>query len=355
MRVSLYIRVSTDEQAEHGYSVPEQRRELLAHAEREGMEVVEVVVDEGYSGAVGVRPGLDRITKLAEAGEIDVVLAKKRNRLFRDRYIRIGYERSMREYGVRLVALDDAGHRFADAVMDEFSDWYREEVAKNTVAGRMEKARQGKLIATHTPIFGFDYTPDREGFVVVPESMAVVERVIRSVAVGESLHGVKRQLENSGVPAPAGGRLWGVKTVREIVTEDAYRPHAYKELAPLLSGEAVARLDPEGEYGIVWYPRRKVKTLEPDPERGYRRPQKTTQRAREEQVAIPVVSSGIPRDVVDAARERLRDNRPSRSNGHRVYELAGRIRCAECENLMGTNRKVSGSALPLLPLLALPA
>src|SRR5215204_503915 len=57
----------------------------------------------GHSGALCVRPVLDRIMELAEAGVIEAVLAKRRARLFRDRYLRMGYERSLLEYGVRLV------------------------------------------------------------------------------------------------------------------------------------------------------------------------------------------------------------------------------------------------------------
>jgi site-specific DNA recombinase len=143
VRVAVYIRVSTDEQSKSGYSIPEQKRELLTHAERQGWLVVDIIEDDGHSGAVGIRPGLDRIMEMAEAGEIDVVLAKKRNRLFRSRYYRLMYEKDLRELGVRMVALDDTGNRFADAMNDEFNDWFREEVRKNTIAGRMEKAREG--------------------------------------------------------------------------------------------------------------------------------------------------------------------------------------------------------------------
>ena len=318
VRVVLYIRVSTDEQVEHGFSIPEQKRELLSHAEREGWYVVDTVVDDGYSGSVVTRPGLDRVTRMAESGEIDVVLAKKRNRLFRSRYWRLAYERDLKELGVRLVALDDTGNRFADAVSDEFADWYREEVAKNTTAGRMQKAREGKLIATHTPIFGFEYTPDREGYVVVPERMAIVEQVIRLVARGRSLHSIKKELEREGIPAPRGGRVWNESTLRNMVLEDAYR-------------------------GVVWYPKRKVTQLDPDPQNGYRRPHRTALYSREEQVAIPVVDSGIPHEVIDAAREAIRENHLNRGTGHRVYELAGIVRCAECMNLLSTNRKMSGT------------
>jgi hypothetical protein len=73
----------------------------------------------------------------------------------------------------RLVALDEAGHRFADAVMDKFSDWFREMVKENTVAGRTQKAREGKLIRSGIPIYGFEYTTDGESFKVVPEHMGM--------------------------------------------------------------------------------------------------------------------------------------------------------------------------------------
>jgi site-specific DNA recombinase len=340
-RVALYIRVSTDEQAEHGYSIPEQRRDLMAEVEREGWCMVEEIVDDGYSGAIMVRPGLDRITRLAEAGEIDLVLAKKRNRLFRDRYLRMGYERALMEHDVRLVALDDMGNRFGDGVMDDFADWFRDEVRKNTIGGRMQKAREGKLIRTHTPIYGFAYTEDGEGFERVASRMDVVGRIVRAVAAGTPLHAVKMALQRDHIPAPGGGATWGVKTIREIVTEDAYRPVPYRELEPMLTPKARERLDPSGEYGVVWYPRRKIKTLEADPARGYKCPQKATTRPREEQVPIPVISSGIPRETFDAARAAISVNRPSRSTSKRAYELRSVIRCAECGCLMITNRKVS--------------
>jgi DNA invertase Pin-like site-specific DNA recombinase len=46
-RVALYIRVSTEEQANSGYSLPEQRRTLEQYAERLGWQIIDVVADEG--------------------------------------------------------------------------------------------------------------------------------------------------------------------------------------------------------------------------------------------------------------------------------------------------------------------
>jgi len=107
----------------------------------------------------------------------------------------------------------------------------------------------------------------------------------------------------------------------------------------MLTPEARARLDEDGEYGVVWYPEKQVTRLDPDPERGYQRPRTFRLYDRDEQVPIPIVSSGIPRELVDAARRALKDNVRSYSTGERVYQLAGLIYCAECGNRLSTCRK----------------
>jgi DNA invertase Pin-like site-specific DNA recombinase len=114
-RVCLYVRVSTDEQARHGYSLDDQRRVLREHARREGYEVVEELADEGDSGANPYRAGLLKIRELAESGEMDLVLATK--------------------------------HRIADGVMDLLGEEQRAEIARETRRGRMQRARSGEVVA----------------------------------------------------------------------------------------------------------------------------------------------------------------------------------------------------------------
>jgi site-specific DNA recombinase len=55
-------------------------------------------------------------------------------------------------------------------------------------------------------------------------------------------------------------------------------------------------------------------------------------------IAVPVADSGVPREVVDAAREAIKHNRCPASRKHRFWELAGRItRCGSCGKRMFTN------------------
>jgi DNA invertase Pin-like site-specific DNA recombinase len=79
-RVAVYIRVSTSEQ-----TTSNQRRELLATAERHGWEVVHTFEDAGISGAKGrdQRPGLDALMKAVARREVDMVAAWSVDRLGR--------------------------------------------------------------------------------------------------------------------------------------------------------------------------------------------------------------------------------------------------------------------------------
>jgi DNA invertase Pin-like site-specific DNA recombinase len=78
--VALYLRVSTGEQ-----TVENQRRELLAAAERRGWRVVAEFCDDGISGAKGreKRPAFDRLHKAITRHQFDIVAAWSVDRLGR--------------------------------------------------------------------------------------------------------------------------------------------------------------------------------------------------------------------------------------------------------------------------------
>jgi DNA invertase Pin-like site-specific DNA recombinase len=77
---ALYLRVSTGEQ-----TVENQRRELLAAAERRGWRVVAEFCDNGVSGAKGrdKRSGFDRLHRAITRHEFDIVAAWSVDRLGR--------------------------------------------------------------------------------------------------------------------------------------------------------------------------------------------------------------------------------------------------------------------------------
>ena len=105
----LYARVSTQEQADKGYSLAQQIEALRAYAAREGYEVLEEVTDGGYSGASLERPGMDRVRDLVAAGGVSVVFAQDRDRFAREPAYLYLLKQEFGEHGTIIRALNDRG------------------------------------------------------------------------------------------------------------------------------------------------------------------------------------------------------------------------------------------------------
>lgn len=146
--------------------------------------------------------------ELAESGTIDTVLAKKRNRLFRSRLYWLLWDQDLGDLGVKLIALDDTGNRFGDAMQDEFAEWEREEISRRTQDGLLEKCRNGLVIKRKRAAYGYRASADGNALEVSESEMEVVRGIFRSVAEGTPVPSVRRALEPDGVPAPSGISRW---------------------------------------------------------------------------------------------------------------------------------------------------
>ncbi len=190
-------------------------------------------------------------------------------------------------------------------------------------------------MAGHRIKYGFKLNATRDGLLVDEDKMRNVRRIFRMVAEGHSLNAVHKAFDREGIPTPGGGKRWDRTFFRMAILDDAYRPHTYEEVEELVSPEVAARLEREQLYGIWWYNRLRVRTRqvsEPSENgRRYRREARFTEKPREEWVAVPVPYAGIPREVVDAARAAIEDNRRPSNAGRRFWELSGGIlRCDAC-------------------------
>jgi site-specific DNA recombinase len=147
----MYIRVSTEEQAKSGYSLPEQLHTLRQHCEREGWKILEEISDEGISGADPKRPGILRVLTLAQQGKIDAAVAVSCDRFFRSRLHRLLLDEDLEVCGARLTALDDTGSKIADGVLDSVGEEERERTSKWTSAGKLGKVRKASWSAATAP------------------------------------------------------------------------------------------------------------------------------------------------------------------------------------------------------------
>ena len=74
-RAALYIRVSTLEQAQEGYSVGEQKERLIAYCKAKDWIIADIYVDGGYTGSNLNRPGIQKL--ISETDKFDLVLVYK--------------------------------------------------------------------------------------------------------------------------------------------------------------------------------------------------------------------------------------------------------------------------------------
>ena len=74
MIVATYARVSTQQQAESGTSLEDQRATLEQFCQRNALTILEHIADEGITGAAARRPGLDRVRQLAREQRIQAVV-----------------------------------------------------------------------------------------------------------------------------------------------------------------------------------------------------------------------------------------------------------------------------------------
>lgn len=269
-RAILYARVSTGEQARSGYSLAQQIEALRADAARKGYEILEEVVDAGQSGASLERPGMDRVRDLVAAGGVSVMLAQDRDRFAREPAYHYLLRREFEEHGTKIRAMNDRGDdspegEQKDGILDQLAKFERAKTAERSRRGKLRKAREGKIIALHTPNYGFRYNAARDGYEVDEEKMAVVRRIFRMIgAESRTLYGAKRALEREGVPTANGGRFWAGKVLRLFILDDVYRPHSYEEMGALveagqLSPDVFGRLDPDKRHGVWWFNRRRTR------------------------------------------------------------------------------------------------
>ncbi len=179
------------------------------------------------------------------------------------------------------------------------------------------------------------------------EKMSIVRRIFHLIGVDKvGVHGVITTFKREGILTPTGKKIWERAIVKRIVREDSYMPHSYNELKELLSPQVLAMVDPERTYGVYYFNRERVSTrpvTEDTPVgRVYKKKTKRAIKDKSEWIGIPVPDAGIPKVVVEAARQSLEENRPSSKADDHFWELSGGIfRCGGCGRSMATHASYS--------------
>ena len=83
LKVAIYVRVSTEEQAQSGYSIPAQIEKLQAMCKSQDWQLLPAYVDDGYSGKDMDRPAMQRLLADGRKKKFSVILVYKLDRVSR--------------------------------------------------------------------------------------------------------------------------------------------------------------------------------------------------------------------------------------------------------------------------------
>ena len=86
-KCGLYLRVSTEDQAREGFSLPEQKERLEAFCKFKGYEIIDYYEDAGISAKTGnYRPEFERLKEDIKSKKINTIVALKLDRITRSIY-----------------------------------------------------------------------------------------------------------------------------------------------------------------------------------------------------------------------------------------------------------------------------
>lgn len=224
-RVILYLRVSTNAQ-EEGYSIDIQKEKLLAYCKAHDWIVVAIVTDPGFSGSNLERPGIQRVIREVEQGNVDMVLVYKLDRLSRSQKDTLWLiEDCFLPHGVDFASMQekfDTSTPFGRAmvgILSVFAQLERENIKERTFGGRLERAKEGLWHGGGFDPIGYDYI-DGE-LVVNQQEAAQVRRVFDLYASGMSVTEIRDYMVARGFQTKHGD--WShTNTVRSVLDNELY-------------------------------------------------------------------------------------------------------------------------------------
>ena len=202
-----YVRVSTEEQGSSGAGLEAQRRAIRREAKYRGWKLVDLFEDVASGKSMKRRPGLDSALASLSAGEADVLVVSKLDRLSRSvsDFARFMEDRA-RHNGWELVVLDlgvdtstPNGEMFAN-VMIALAQWERRLIGERTKDG---------LAGTRAAGVRLGRPP------VLPSSTTRRIRNLRSR--GHSFAEIARRFNADGTPTAHPPSQWHAATVKKIV------------------------------------------------------------------------------------------------------------------------------------------
>ena len=316
--VGIYVRVSTEESAQRGYSIQDQIRECRKKA---GTDEAIEYIDEGISGEFLDRPGLTKLREDVRQGLITKVVCLDPDRLSRKLMNQLIVTEEFDRQGVELVFVNGEYARTPEgqlfySMRGAISEFEKAKITERMTRGRREKARQGKVVRDYQ-VYGYDYDKEKECFVINEDEAKVVRLVFDLFTKPndkvDGINGIAKYLTKQGIPTKRGAKVWHRQVVRQMLMNRAYIGEFYQN-----------RWNTEGMLGNQFRsPEERVRMRE---------------RPKNEWIRVPCPAI-IDEETFFHAQTLLEESRRrwSKKSKHQ-YLLSGLVRCGDCLNTMTGRR-----------------
>lgn len=220
--VGLYIRVSTEDQAREGFSLPEQEKRLRAMCEYKGYEIYKVYKDAGISAKTGnTRPSFEELLQNIRDKKCNTIVVLKLDRLIRSVFDWEKIIRFLEENNAYLDCDDDdinttnANGKMVSRIFISVSQGEIERTSERTKIGLAGAIKSGH-IPGHTP---FDYK--RDGKLMIPDitTKHIIERMYQLYFDGNSYQTIANIFNDENV----GNKRWRDNTILEMIENPIYK------------------------------------------------------------------------------------------------------------------------------------
>lgn len=223
-KVAIYVRVSTTEQFQEGYSVPAQKERLSNYCKVKDWAVQDVYVDGGYTGSNIDRPALQRL--IDNIDKFNIVLVYKLDRLSRSQKDTLYLiEDVFLSNNVDFVSMNESFDtttpfgRAMIGILSVFAQLERETITERMNMGRLERAKEGYFHGGGQPPTGYDYI---DGELVINEYEAMqVRKVFQMYLEGYGVNTIAGTMYDEGYKRK-GGTWLHASAVRNVIKNEVY-------------------------------------------------------------------------------------------------------------------------------------
>ena len=269
-RVAIYCRLSEEDknkknEGDDSTSIQNQKLILTEYAIRQKWEIIGIYSDDDYAGADRNRPNFNKVLKLAEQREIDIVLCKSQSRFTRELELVEKYINGLFiEWGIRFIGLVDnadtdvKGNKKSRQINGLVNEWYLEDLSEN-IKSVLNSKRQNGLHTGGLVLYGYKKDPNQKGHLIIdPEPAEVVKEIFSLYNQGMGKTAIARLLNNRGIPNPTQYKVQQ-KIAYKIPSNKLGTLWKYSAISDMLSNEMYIGNMVQGRYGSISYKSKKNK------------------------------------------------------------------------------------------------